>query len=87
MDDRKSWVNISKVEIEKAILHVLRWQIDALLTEWVRAPPKPGRRPDPSHWQSPGNVSDETVFENINPTIRRLHYGDQSADDREGAIH
>jgi hypothetical protein len=50
MEDRKSWVNISKVEFEKAILRVLRWQIDALLTEWVRGEPKSGRRPDPSHW-------------------------------------
>lgn len=35
MDDRKRWVNVSKVEFKKAILRVLRWQIDALLTKWV----------------------------------------------------
>ena len=54
-------MNISKVEVEKAILSVLRWQNDAVRTEWVRRNPKSRRRPDPSHWQTPGNVSGEYV--------------------------
>jgi hypothetical protein len=59
MEDRKVWVNVSKVEFEKAILGVLRWQNNAVLTRWVRGNTKSGRRPDPSHWQTPGNVSGE----------------------------
>ena len=50
-------MNISKVEFEKAILRVLRWQINALLLERGGGESKSGRRPDPSHWQAPGNVS------------------------------
>ena len=56
MEHRKSWMDINKVEFEEAILRVLRWQIHALLTEWVRREPKSGRRPDPSHRQTPRNV-------------------------------